>query len=121
MASSAGDSLESVERSLAFSSLILLPYSNRAATAAASSWEFSLESLRVLGLLLDSTGVLTNTSSKPESRGVRGVSGLDDEDCLGLVLTVVGGCLAPWPPALVISLRCRSPGWASALGGEDPS
>ena len=119
--SPADDSLESVERSLAFSSLILLPYSNRAATAAASSWEFSLESLRVLGLLLDSTGVLTNTSSKPESRGVRGVSGLDDEDCLGLALTVVGGCLVPWPLALVMSLRCLSPGWASALGGEDPS
>ena len=120
--SPADDSLESVERSLAFSSLILLPYSNRAATAAASSWEFSLESLRVLGLLLDSTGVLTNTSSKPESRGVRGVSGLDDEDCLGLALTVVGGCrLPPWPPALVMFLRCRGPGWASALGGEDPS
>ena len=55
--SPADDSLESVERSLAFSSLILLPYSNRAATAAASSWESSLDSSRVLGLLLNSIGI----------------------------------------------------------------
>ena len=116
------DSLELVERSFAFSSLILLPYSNKAATAAASSWESSLDSSRVLGLLLNSIGSSTNTSSKPESRGGRGVSGLDDEDCLGLALIAVGGCrLPPWPLALVMFLRCWGPGWASVLGGEDPS
>ena len=118
--SSADDSLESVGRSLAFSSLIFLPYSNRAATAAALSWESSLDSSRVLGLPLSNIGSSINISRK-ESRAGRGVSGLDDEDCLGLALIAVGGCrLPPWPPVLVMSLRCWDPGWASALGGEDP-
>ena len=87
--SPADDSLESVERSLALSSLILLPYSNMAATAAALSWESSLDSSYAPGPLLDSIGSSTNMSLKPESRGGRGVSGLDDEDCLGRVLAAM--------------------------------
>ena len=99
------DPLESVERSLALSSLILLPYSNMAATAAALSWESSLDSSYVPGPLLDSIGSSTNMSPKPESRGGRGVSGLDDEDCLGLALIAVGGCrLPPWTLALAMFL-----------------
>ena len=120
--SSADDSLESVGRSLAFSSLIFLPYSNRAATAVALSWESSLDSSHAPGPLLDSIGSSTNTSPKPEFRGGRGVSGLDDEDCLGLALIAVGGCRLPlWPLALVMFLRYWGPDWASVLGGEDPS
>ena len=120
--SPADDPLESVERSLALSSLILLPYPNRAATAAALSWESSLDSSHAPGSLLDSIGSSTNTSPKPESRGGRGVSGLDDEDCLGLALIAVGGCRLPlWPLVLAVFLGCWGPDWASVLGGEDPS
>ena len=89
--SSADDSLESVERPLALSSLTLLPYSNMAATAIALSWESSLDSLYVPGPLFGSIGSSASMSPKPEFRGGRGVSGLDDEDCLGFALTAVGG------------------------------
>ena len=120
--SPADDPLESVERSLALSSLILLPCSNRAATAAALSWESSLDSSHAPGPLLGSTGSSTNISPKPESRGGRGVSVLDDEDCLGLALIAVGGYRLPlWPPALAVFLGCWGPDWASVLSGEDPS
>ena len=113
--------LESVDRSLAFSSLILLPYSNRAATAEALSWESSLDSPCALGLFPSNTGSSTNTSWKPAPRGGRGFSGLDDEDCLGFTLIAVEGCrLSPWLPVLVIFLNCRGPGWVSVGGEESP-
>ena len=62
MVSLADDPLESVERSLAFASLIFLPYSNRAATAVALSWESSLDSPCALGLLPINIGSSINMS-----------------------------------------------------------
>ena len=87
--SSVGDSLESVERRLAFSSLILLPYSTRAATMEASSWELS-DSSRVRGLFVDNTGSSSRMSWKG-SRSGRMASGLDDEDRPGFALTIIRG------------------------------
>ena len=114
------DSLESVQRSLVLSSLILLPCSKRAATAEALSWESSSDSSRVHGFL-GNTGS-SSSMSRMESRSGRGVSGLDDEDCLGRVLTAMSGEFWPLPcfSVLVMSLKGCDSGWASALGGDDP-
>ena len=73
--SPADDSLESVERSLVPSSLMLLPYSMRAAIVE----ESSLDSSRVRGLLIVNTGSSSSMSQK-EFRSGREASGLDDED-----------------------------------------
>ena len=82
--SPADDSLELVERSLVPSSLILLPYSMRAAIAEVLSWESSSDSSRVRGLLIMSTGS-SSSMSRIEFRSGRRASGLDDEDRPGPV------------------------------------
>ena len=70
------------------SSLILLPYSTRAAIAEVLSWESSSDSSLVRGLLIGNTvHRLVCPERSPESG--RKASGLDDEDRLRPVLTAV--------------------------------
>ena len=109
--SPADDSLESVERSLVFSSLILLPYSIRAAIVEVLSWESSLDSSRVRGLLIVNTGSSSSISRKEPRSGCE-ASGLDYEDRAKPVPVAMRGevRLVPRSSVLVTSLRGWDPG-----------